>query len=445
MKQSRIQMKPSIVPWFDPKIKHHGRGSRLASRSARAHRSCLPRRSSRITVATMQSLPTAFDRCSVTQELRVGTHVQLVDLQKQPELNGTVGLVMSPVNDKGRVAVQIGANRVGLKPINLRGVQVDGAMNILSPDAPSIVERLGDEFDDLIGVIGSFVGLRALGAMNQVSIGFHGTSWSRLDHIFHDQLTNGLLVTDDASLEAELRSLKRLLMPDDTGARDERGFGRCYVGRPRSYGEEQGFRIIGDPEKKEIFVKPATTAKPVGIERFLLALLDNPETVGRPSTRPISQTIHALCVDILNLLPPGAYKSFHDPAHKAGWTNFGDWHGLAKHVGGVPGRGSLTHLDPNGHMSIFGVSSFDYNEHVEGGPAMRTRPKYSMAECGDPMEEQLALFRFHLEETVFGTAKRGANGANPFHHVSCLHPPPPSDCFLHRRGTCLPTARGAAG
>ena len=102
---------------------------------------------------------------TVTAAPSIGAFVQLKNLHNQPELNGAVGNVIGAQTAGGRIPVEVLQRRVAIKPENLRCVHVDRARNVLSPDAPSLVERLGDAFDDIMPHIGHHLPPRVLGRL----------------------------------------------------------------------------------------------------------------------------------------------------------------------------------------------------------------------------------------------------------------------------------------
>jgi hypothetical protein len=107
--------------------------------------------------------------------------------------------------------------------------------------------------------------------------------------------------------------------------------------------------------------------------------------------------------------------------------NFGSWRGIPRCIGGVFGRGSLTHLDPEGHLNIFGGGlATDYNEHVENATKIRSMPNFSMMESPYPEEREYAKFRQGVVDACELLAGRGSGlvaiGRHNIMHRLVVHP-----------------------
>ena len=372
---------------------------------------------------------------TVTAAPSIGAFVQLKNLHNQPELNGAVGNVIGAQTAGGRIPVEVLQRRVAIKPENLRCVHVDRARNVLSPDAPSLVERLGDAFDDIMPHIGHHLPPRVLGRLMHSSkvLHMHARELLCTYHAWGDTFS-GIDVQDMPNLVAELNAFARALKSFRPAYyTEELGVVR-HSFRPAYYAKE--VEAVLGVGKESCTFKPMTTVVPEGVELFLLRLLDDPTSVGAPGHVELF-AVRALCVDILNMLAGGSAPDVQDQQQ---WSRFGSWRGYARHVGGVPGRGSLTHLDHGGENMIFGLHSmfgggesmrFEYSTHLEGAPMMRTRPKYSMMECEDSLEASYARFRYVLEEEVI-PAVLGTEYNRPFaQHVPQDDPPGVSYYVIH--------------
>ena len=119
-----------------------------------------------------------------------------------------------------------------------------------------------------------------------------------------------------------------------------------------------------------------------------------------------SVAVQTLAYDVLNQI--GGEPPAPDPEDRTLWKRFGEWRRLPKTLGGVYGRGSLTHVDQMGAICVMGHGpNVDYNRDVEAGPPVRSLAKYGMMNVktdeyqpghGDELEGELARYRVAIEE-----------------------------------------------
>lgn len=333
--------------------------------------------------------------------LSVGARVMLTGLQTQPDLNGLVGLVCGVVV-RGRVPVALTVMRgeanaspqhkeLAIKPENVVGVWADCALNLLSRDAPSALAQLGDAVYDIMHAFGSRLSPIDMASLMATCKEAHDF----VNGVAADQpgACMGVLPRALLSREVTLPGIDAINDPCDC-VRQLRALRRFFDQIPDVLADMREQTRTGVFRGREIISPSAISLAPHGLELWLLKMIDH-------SSQPVAREVHESAVALLNVL--GGTPS-PDPSDKKNVCSFSNWRGVPKSIGGVPGRGSLTHLDPGGDMNIFssflgGLRCFEYSAVVEGAATMRTLPKYSMLECGDDEEEKLARFRFTFEES----------------------------------------------
>lgn len=251
---------------------------------------------------------------TVTVPPGIGAFVQLKNLHNQPELNGAVGNVIGAQTAGGRIPVEVLQRRVAIKPENLLCVHVDLARNVLSRDAPSLVERLGDAFDDIMPHIGHHLPPSVLGRLMHSSKVLHMHARELLCtyqggyHAWGDTFS-GIDVQDMPNLVAELNAFVRALKSFRPAYYTKESGVVRHSFRPEYYAKEVE-AVLGVGKERCTF-KPMTTVVPEGVELFLLRLLDDPTSVGAPGHVELS-AVRALCVDILNMLAAGSAPDVQD-------------------------------------------------------------------------------------------------------------------------------------
>lgn len=267
---------------------------------------------------------------------------QMCDLNARKDLNGLIVDVLGgPMKARGgRLPVMLASGeKIAVKKENLRPILAQRTLRLPEAAGDSLLTKIIEELPSEITLkIVAELGLRGWGKL---------AAW-----------VDPLLDTDEMLRHALVVALKYAQSPC-TSSPAETVDGRADLSALKEFAKKCPRRIYEaharmllmtlTPPDARMLARPelhSPPTRPTGATHWAHLKLNGKEPHLAAWYEGVDLELLATCSDIINIIEGDPQP---DPTDESLHQDFGTWRGLPKSIGGVIGRGSLTHLDPDGH------------------------------------------------------------------------------------------------